>query len=572
MSFPVASQYIGIRCGLHLKEYQRVCPTTGQKGIINSNGKFTKCSCPPQGHLTKDEYDAIIPMIVDEFVANGIYATAEFFEKDKDIHKIYDSLKCDMTPITKINAQKTSHTNKIPRKYMPHIYDVSDHMGVSISSQWTAENIANGFEKLNIPTITNGSYFTEFIKKLKFSPVTIYSPIMTKRLLETLNCRTIFDPCIGWGGRMLGTTALGSSYYVGCEPCARTFSGLQAMCSKFNLDPQVELYNEPVEDVLERLTGNTYDACLTSPPYYNLEVYSQEESQSVKRYPTYEEWRAKFLRPIIDYVCSHVTKYSCWSVKDFKTDNQYNLLADVIDDHNENGWEKVAEYSIGKNTQGNKNSKGDTTYIFRKMSGIALNIPSIGSLKRPFLLKNPEYVHTIPKARVAQESLMNDPNTSDQERHIGKVYLTAINSTQCNEPYEENLSLVLGLKNRHEKHGWDAIDEDTQENYEYKPTKIISSKDPVTSSVSINDDTLDRINRCRGDPTSQLVIAIIDKNTSKYLMICKFPMKILNDHREEFYKKEKRRNANRIVYATSIQKCIQHCLKQNVEFYEWTSD
>ncbi len=51
---------------------------------------------------------------------------------------------------------------------------------------------------------------------------------MTKSIINELECKTVFDPCIGWGGRMIGTTCLGEDYhYTGCEPFTKTFQGLE---------------------------------------------------------------------------------------------------------------------------------------------------------------------------------------------------------------------------------------------------------------------------------------------------------------------------------------------------------
>ena len=211
------------------------------------------------------------------------------------------------------------------------------------------------------------SNFSEIKRSLKFNPVTIYSPIMTKSIVKELDCKTVFDPCIGWGGRMIGTTCLGDDYhYTGCEPFTKTFSGLESMIKELNIENQVTLYNKGVETVLKELNDKRYDMCLTSPPYYDLEVYSHEESQSINQYKSYDEWINEFIKPIIDFVCSHVDKYSCWSVKNIKTDKKYNLLDDVIRIHNENGWKLDREYSIKKNTQKNKTTDGDVTYVFVK--------------------------------------------------------------------------------------------------------------------------------------------------------------------------------------------------------------
>ena len=55
-----------------------------------------------------------------------------------------------------------------------------------------------------------------------------------------------------------------------------------------------------------------------------------------------------------------------WSVKNIKTDKNYDLLEDVIRIHQENGWILERHYSIGKNTRNVVNAKGDTTYVFSK--------------------------------------------------------------------------------------------------------------------------------------------------------------------------------------------------------------
>ena len=299
----------------------------------------------------------------------GDYETDKYFRDKKgiDVNKEYNHLKKDKIDIDKITAQKTSKSNTIIREYMPHIYEVEDYKGNNILKLWTKEKLTKAFKSLDKPNYTVNSNLSELKRVLKFNPVTIYSPIMTKSLVSSLDCKTIFDPCIGWGGRMIGTTCLGDDYhYTGCEPFTKTFSGLENMIKELNIESQVNIYNLPVESMLDVLNDKHYDMCLTSPPYYDLEVYSHEDSQSIKRYNTYEKWLNEFIKPVIDFVCSHVDKYSCWSVKNIKTDKKYNLLDDVIRIHNENGWKLDRQFSIKKNTKKNKTTDGDVTYVFVK--------------------------------------------------------------------------------------------------------------------------------------------------------------------------------------------------------------
>jgi hypothetical protein len=363
--FTVSKKYINHRCGLHLAEYQQKDPITGKLGIIDGNGKFT--ACHDHEHITREKYDEVVPKIIDEFVDAGFAKTEKFFEKEIDLNNEYGHLKKDTVSPDKITAQKTSKSNTIIRKYMPHICEVEDHKGSNILKLWTRENITKAFKSLDKPNRTVNSNFSEFKRAIKFNPVTIYSPIMTKSIVKALDCKTVFDPCIGWGGRMIGTTCLGENYhYTGCEPFTKTFNGLEGMVKDLDIGDQVTLYNRGVETVLEELDDQKFDMCLTSPPYFDLEVYSHEPTQSIKKYETYEEWIDNFIKPIIEYICTHVEKYSCWSVKNIKTKEKYGLLDDVIRIHSEHGWKLDREYSIKKNTNKNKTTDGDVTYVFSK--------------------------------------------------------------------------------------------------------------------------------------------------------------------------------------------------------------
>lgn len=369
--FEVSKNYINCRCGLHLREYQKQNPENPDVlGIINSKGKFTPCH--KHTHITRETYEMVIPMIVQELLQAGLEKTEAYFEKPIDVKKEYKDLcKVQILP-SEITAQKTTKTNKIIRKYMSHLNQVKDYKGVSLADLWTEERLLKAFKSLDKPNATVNSQLTEIKRVMKFNPVTIYSPIMTKSIIQELQCKSVFDPCIGWGGRMIGTTCLGNDYhYTGCEPFTKTFQGLQRMCQDLDIQDQVTIYNNPVEEILSELEGTTYDMCLTSPPYFNLEIYSDEDTQSLQTFQTYEDWIHGFIKPIIDFVCSHVTKYSCWSVKNIKTDKKYGLLDDVIQFHKDNGWVLQKEYSIKKNTQKHKSTDGDVTYVFGKNLGFS---------------------------------------------------------------------------------------------------------------------------------------------------------------------------------------------------------
>ena len=131
MSFEISSNYLNKKCGLHLIEYQKPNPNNPDEyGIIDSNGKFIKCAC--HQHITREEYNEVIPKIVDELYDAGVFKTLEYFNKDINIHKIYEDLKKDNVDISKISAQKTSSSNKIIRKHQVYFCDVKNHKGENV--------------------------------------------------------------------------------------------------------------------------------------------------------------------------------------------------------------------------------------------------------------------------------------------------------------------------------------------------------------------------------------------------------------------------------------------------------
>ena len=109
----------------------------------------------------------------------------------------------------------------------------------------------------------------------------------------------ILDPCAGWGGRMIGTSII-SNNYTCFEPSIKTYHGLFKLydfIKVMNEDFVANIYNIPFED--SYLIENSYDFALTSPPYYDTEIYSDEETNSFNRYTTFDNWCEYFYLPLI---------------------------------------------------------------------------------------------------------------------------------------------------------------------------------------------------------------------------------------------------------------------------------
>lgn len=289
--------------------------------------------------LSDSDFEKLLPILAKELETYGIlYESYPNEEISKD-WKLLCNKPIDKS-ITNISATSIAGM-KIMRKHMRHFHEVKNYKGFSIASLWKKENLEKAlrFNRAHHST----PYASEIIRSLSFTnglgKVTMYRPLMARNIVAYFGAKSVLDVCAGWGGRMLGSKSMGSTEYTGIDPCIKTYNALCAIRDELQLTG-VTLINKPAETALLELPEDAkFDIALTSPPYYNLEIYSDEETQSTAL-TTYKDWVDKFLKPIIVGVIKRV-KYSCWSVKNFKTDKNYNLLDDVIRIHEENGWKKL---------------------------------------------------------------------------------------------------------------------------------------------------------------------------------------------------------------------------------------
>jgi 16S rRNA G966 N2-methylase RsmD len=337
--------------------------------IINKRGALRE--------LTDEKFETLLPSLANELETNGILY--ENYDKKAILTDWKALCKKPLQShgsgaITNIAATNTAGM-KIMKQYMKHFYEVANYKGVSIKSLWKREFLEKAlrFNRRNHST----PYASEIIRSLGFTnglgKVTMYRPLMARNIIHYFQATSVLDVCAGWGGRMLGAKSLGEHIlYTGIEPCKKTFTNLCTICNELDLQ-NIILVNEKAEDFLDTLADSTkFDIALTSPPYFNLEVYSDEPTQSISGEKNYQIWLNTFLEPVIVKVLQRVT-YSCWSVKNFKTDKKYDLLLDVVRIHEKHGW-KLLDIVFtmsnskrpGANSSTTPKKTEESTYVFIK--------------------------------------------------------------------------------------------------------------------------------------------------------------------------------------------------------------
>ena len=198
---------------------------------------------------------------------------------------------------------QTMHGLRLAWSYFPHAWSVKCG-----GAKYTPMDIYTSDEKFKSAIRKCWKLFNRIndntIRKIlkihtNSQAVSNFRPSAAKLIYEKFGGDVIWDMSCGWGGRLIGFLASSRPKYIGTEPSSKTFDGLKKIKKDFNyLTKSVELHklgSEVFEPKRESL-----DLCFTSPPYFDTEKYSDEKTQSFKKYPTKEEWINGFLRKTIE--------------------------------------------------------------------------------------------------------------------------------------------------------------------------------------------------------------------------------------------------------------------------------
>ena len=172
---------------------------------------------------------------------------------------------------------------------------------------------------------------------------------------QTLN---IYDPSSGWGGRILGAMSSHRKiHYIGTDPNTDNFidelgiTRYEYVANFFNNEcletnsfweeekNTYHVFQEGSEHIGNHKDFQQYkgklDLVFTSPPYFDREQYSNDETQSFKSYPEYDDWRDNFLKPTLENAFHSLRndRYLLWNIADIKIgkDKFHPLEQDSID-------------------------------------------------------------------------------------------------------------------------------------------------------------------------------------------------------------------------------------------------
>jgi hypothetical protein len=297
----------------------------------------------------------------------------EKYDKSNELNKL---IKFDEQAIySDKDLKQTMHSCGFLWTYFPHWVDVrcGDEIN-SLIDNWNDDNKLKTLIKKTYKWQLkhgNGVFTINRIRQnskvyLNKQSVSNFRPTVAKYIYNTFgNGGVVWDMSSGWGGRLFGFLSSNCKKYIGTEPSTLTYEGLNKIKEDYKyIDKDIELLKIGSEDYIPK--ENSLDLCFTSPPYFNTEKYSNEDTQSYIKFPNESDWLNGYLKQTIHncYAGLKQNGYMIINISNVKTCDI--LEQQTIDLSLQEGFEHIDTYYLILSSISGKGVKREPIFIFQK--------------------------------------------------------------------------------------------------------------------------------------------------------------------------------------------------------------
>jgi len=247
----------------------------------------------------------------------------------KQMDKYFESNKI----IVGDTIRQTMHCLGTAWTYFPHSWNIVCNGKKTPMEIFSSDKL---FMKAISKRLKRGGYVTDsgIRKELKTTTgsqgVSNFRPSASRAIYDKYaGDGVVYDPSCGFGGRLLGAISSPRvKKYIGCEPSTKTWEGLHKMVCNLvsGIDPLCILVKSGSEEY--HLNKDEVDLVFTSPPYFNTEIYSEEDTQSCNKFPEYADWLDGYLHKTILNCVEGIKKGGYLIINIANTRNAPKLEAD----------------------------------------------------------------------------------------------------------------------------------------------------------------------------------------------------------------------------------------------------
>ena len=124
-------------------------------------------------------------------------------------------------------------------------------------------------------------------------------------------CRML-DISSGWGDRLIGAIAH-QCQYLGFDPNTELKDGHDRIIETFGDTKYHKVIYSPFEEA-DLSNELPFDICITSPPFFGIEIYSEDVNQSINKYPNFLDWITGFLFKSLEKVWEKLNYGGCLAI------------------------------------------------------------------------------------------------------------------------------------------------------------------------------------------------------------------------------------------------------------------
>ena len=165
----------------------------------------------------------------------------------------------------------------------------------------------------------------------KLSPeATLFKTTVAKSIYDIFKPKHILDMSSGWGDRLIAAIAYGADSgvdvkYSGFDPnSSLKYKYMNIVNTLAKRKENFKVRTEPFETANLKDIKDV-DLFFSSPPYFDFEIYTNEETQSINNYKTYNDWLVRFLFRSIKNAFSVIVKDGYFVMHITDTGNMRNV-------------------------------------------------------------------------------------------------------------------------------------------------------------------------------------------------------------------------------------------------------
>lgn len=195
--------------------------------------------------------------------------------------------------------------------------------------------------------------------------VSNFRPSAAKWIYNNYGGEVVWDMSCGWGGRLIGFLTSNCKTYIGTDPSGKTYEGLCKLNKDLNFyGKNVILHKLGSEDFIPDV--ESLDLCFTSPPYFDTEKYSDEDTQSYKKFPTPHTWVDGFLKKTMENCHIGLKKEGKLLLNIANTPKHKDIESETIRVANEVGFTLERTIKLALSSIAGKGIKYEPIFIFSK--------------------------------------------------------------------------------------------------------------------------------------------------------------------------------------------------------------